>query len=124
MSRTVTLAQVGPKTAETRYHVMLDGYRVGVATEVAHDPITPWRLTLPGTCANLRRSSRMVLEQTVERLLTDRPARSVVYVPSIPGSQWCVIAEELRAAGFEVREAPMPEAPHAVVPVLVCTREV
>ena len=81
-------------------------------------------LSVPGHCANLRRSSRMVLEQTVERLLTDRPARSVVYVPSIPGSHWCEIAEELRAAGFQVRPAPMPSSPHAVLPLVISSTEV
>ena len=120
----VTLLQVGPATNATRYHVMLDGYRVGVATEIANDRGTPWRLTLPGTCANLRRSSREILLATVERLLTDRPASSVVYVPTSPHGHWHAVAAELRAAGFQVRPAPMPETKHAVVPVLVCTREV
>jgi hypothetical protein len=45
-------------------------------------------------------------------------------VPTAPDSHWSEIAEELRAAGFQVRPTPMPETKHAVVPVLVCSREV
>jgi acetylornithine deacetylase/succinyl-diaminopimelate desuccinylase-like protein len=35
------------------------------------------------------------------------------------------LAAELRAAGFEVRPAPMPESGHTIqIPVILCTREV
>ena len=124
MSRRVSLSPVSPLADATRYHVLADGARVGVAVEIAGDRIAPWRLTIPGHCANLRRSSREILLATVERLLTDRPASSVVYVPTSPHGHWHAVAAELRAAGFQVRPAPMPETKHAVVPVLVCTREV
>jgi hypothetical protein len=120
----VTLVQVGPTIDQTRYHVLADGARVGVALELASDRVAPWRITIPGHCANLRRSSRVVLEQTVQRLLDDRPARSVVYVPALPGSQWAAVAAELAAAGFEVRPAPMPQSRHAVAPVVLCSREI
>ena len=124
---TVTLLQVGPTTIETRFHILLDGARVGVAVEIAADRVCPWRITIPGICANLRRSSREIVIATVERLLTDRdrPAQSVVYVPTSPHGHWHAIAAELRQAGFEIRPAPGPDLPrHAVTPlVLVSSRE-
>jgi hypothetical protein len=131
MTRTVTLVQARATPDRIVYRVMSGDRQVGTAVELAHDRVAPWRLTIPSRCANLRRSSRMVLIQTVERLLDIPPApsseparRSVVYVPAAPGSQWEEIAAELIGAGFEVRPAPIPDVPRiGPVPVVVTSRE-
>ena len=61
---------------------------------------------------------------TVTWLLDPSSRRTVIYVPADPGSR-CEVAAELRAAGFEVRPAPMPESGHAIqAPVILCTREI
>ena len=125
MTRRIELVEAGATAGHTTYHVLADGERVGTATELTTDQDTPWRLTVPGHCANLRRGSRKVVLATVERLLDTQSRCSVVYVPACPGSQWDAIAAELRAAGFEVRPAPMPEGRDAVPgPVILCTREI
>ncbi|MGF7213551.1 hypothetical protein GGE65_008196 [Skermanella aerolata] len=57
MARRIELVEAGAAAGRTTYRVLADGQRVGTATELATDQDTPWRLTVPGHCANLRRSS-------------------------------------------------------------------
>ena len=55
----------------------------------------------------------------------DRPACSVVYVTVASGSRWDDVIADLRAAGFHIRPAPMPETPKpSSLPVLLSAREV
>ena len=125
MTRRIELVEAGATAARTTYRVLADGERVGTATELATDQDAPWRLTVPGHCANLRRSSRETVLATVTWLLDPSSRRTVVHVPANPGSRWDEVAAELRAAGFEVRPAPMPESGHAIQsPVILCTREI
>jgi hypothetical protein len=50
---------------------------------------------------------------------------SVIYIPVTTGERWEGIAAELRAAGFEIRPAPMPEIRKApALPLILCSREV
>jgi hypothetical protein len=124
MSPRIELVQAAVSSDRTTYRVMVDDTQVGTAAELTTDVAAPWRLTVPGHCANLRRSSREVVLATVERLLGTRSQRPVVYVPANPGSHWDGIAAELHAAGFEVLPAPMPESQDAVhAPMVVCPRE-
>jgi hypothetical protein len=124
MARRIELAETATAAGRTTYRVLADGERVGTA-ELAHDHAAPWRLTLLGHCANLRRSSRETLLATVTWPLDAGSRRTVIYVPANPGSHWDEVVAELRAAGFEVRPAPMPESGHAIAaPVILCTREV
>ena len=54
----------------------------------------------------------------------DPPAPSIVYVPVAPGSRWDEVAADLRAAGFDVRPAPMPAVRKAPpLPVILHSRE-
>jgi hypothetical protein len=123
MARRIELVEAGATAGRTTYSVLADGQRVGTATELATDHADPWRLTLPGHCANLRRSSRETVLATVTWLLDAPSRRTVIYVPANPGSR--EVAAELRAAGFEVRPTPMPESGHAIqAPVILCTREI
>jgi hypothetical protein len=125
MTRQIELVQVSAAGGRTTYRVLADGERVGTAAELAHDHAAPWRLTVPGHCANLRRSSRETVLATVTWLLDPSSRRTVVHVPAHPGSRWDEVAAELRAAGFEVRPAPMPESGHTIqAPVILCTREI
>ena len=125
MTRRIELVEAGATAGRTTYRVLADGQRVGNAAELAHDHAAPWRLTLPGHCSNLRRSSRETVLATVRWLLEPSSRRTVIHVPAHPGSCWDEVAAELRAAGFEVRPAPMPESGHAVPDsVILCTREI
>jgi hypothetical protein len=125
MTRRIELVEAGTAAGRTTHRVLADGRRVGTATELTTDAAAPWRLTVPGHCANLRRSSRETVLATVAWLLDPSFRRTVVHVPAHPGSRWDDVAAELRAAGFEVRPAPMPESGHAIpAPVILCTREV
>ncbi|GEO43228.1 hypothetical protein SAE02_73760 [Skermanella aerolata] len=125
MTRRVELIEAGVTAGRTTYRVLAGGERVGTATELTTNQDTPWRLTLPGHCANLRRSSRETVLATVTWLLDPSSRRTVVYVPANPGSRWDEVAAELRAAGFEVMPTPMPESSHVIqAPVILCTREV
>jgi hypothetical protein len=117
MTRQIELVQVSAAGDRTTYRVLADGERVGTAVELAGDPAAPWRLNLFGHCAGLRRSSRPVLVQTVERLLDTGRAAPVVYVPAMPGSHWDAVAAELRAAGFDVRPAAL------LSPIAICREE-
>jgi len=122
MARRIELVEASATAGRTIYCVLADGQRVGTA-ELAHDAAAPWRLTVPGHCDNLRRSSRETVLATVTWLLDPSSRRTVVHVPSDPGSR--EVAAELRAAGFEVRPMPMPESGHAIpAPVILCTREI
>jgi hypothetical protein len=125
MTGRIELIESGITADRTTYRVLIDGSRVGTAAELTNDRAAPWRLTVPGHCANLRRSSRETVLATVTWLLDPSSRRTVVHVPAHPGSRWDEVAAELRAAGFEVRPAPMPESGHAVPdPVILCTREI
>ena len=125
MARRIELVEAGAAAGRTTYRVLADGQRVGTATELATDQDTPWRLTVPGHCANLSRSSRETVLATVTWLLDASSRRTIIYVPADPGSCWDEVAAELRTAGFEVRPTPMPESRHAIqAPVILCTREV
>jgi hypothetical protein len=125
MTRCIELVEAGATAGRTTYRILADGERVGTATELATDQDASWRLTIPGHCANLRRSSRETVLATVTWLLDPSSRRTVVYVPANPGSSWDEVAAELRAAGFEVMPTPMPESGHAIqAPVILCTREV
>jgi hypothetical protein len=125
MGRRIELVEAGAAAGPTTYRVLADGQRVGTATKLATDQDTPWRLTVPGHCANLRRSSRETVLSTVTWLLDPASRRTVIHVPADPGGRWDDVAAELRAAGFEVRPAPMAESGHAIpAPVILCTREV
>jgi hypothetical protein len=117
MTRRIELVPVPAAGDRTTYRILADGKRVGTAFELADDPAAPWRLNLFGHCAGLRRSSRSVLVQTVERLLGTGRAAPVVYVPAAPGSQWDAVAAELRAAGFDVRPAVL------LSPIVICPGE-
>jgi hypothetical protein len=97
MNHRIALVPVTMSSDRTTHAVLADGVRVGTAIELDHDRVAPWRLTLPGVCTNLRRSSREIVLATAQRLLDDRPAASVVYVPT---------------------------SPHAVVPLVISSREV
>ena len=122
MARRIELVEASATAGRTTYRVLADGQRVGTA-ELAHDHAAPWRLTVPGHCANLRRSSRETVLATVTWLLDPLSRRTVIHVPSDPGSR--EVAAELRAAGFEVQPAPMQESRHAIqAPVILCTREI
>ena len=125
MTRRIELVPVPAAGDRTMYRILADGERVGTAAELATDRDAPWRLTVPGHCANLRRSSRETVLATVTWLLDAPSRRTIIYVPADPGSRWDEVAAELRAAGFKVRPAPMPESGHAIpAPVILCTREV
>jgi len=125
MTRRIELIEAGVTAGRTTYRVLADGKRVGTAAELAHDHAAPWRLTVPGHCANLRRSSRETVLATVTWLLDASSRRTIIYVPADPGSRWDEVAAELRVAGFEVRPAPMPESGHAIqAPVILCTWEI
>ena len=122
MTRRIELIEAGATADRTTYRVLVDGHSVGTAIELTADHAAPWRLIVPGHCANLRRSSRETVLATVTWLLDPSSRRTVVHVPANPGSR--EVAAELRAAGFEVRPAPMPESGHAIqAPVILCTRE-
>jgi hypothetical protein len=125
MIRRIELVEAGAEVGRTTYRVLADGQRVGTAAELATDHVAPWRLTLPGHCANLRRSSRETVLATVTWLLAPSSRRTVIHVPAHPGSRWNEVAAELGAAGFEVRPVPMPESRHAIqAPVILCTRKI
>ena len=125
MTRRIELTGAGGSAGRTLYRVMAGDTQVGIAVELAADRAAPWRLTVPGHCANLRRSSRETVLATVTWLLNPSSRRTVVHVPANPGSRWDEVAAELRAAGFEVRPAPMPEGGHAIqAPMILCTWEV
>jgi hypothetical protein len=122
MTRRIELIEAGATADRTTYRVLVDGHRVGTAIELATDHADPWRLTVPGHCANLRRSSRETVLATVTWLLDASSRRTIIYVPADPDSRWDEVAAELRVAGFEVRPAPMPESGHAIqAPVILCT---
>lgn len=57
-------------TESTAYLVVVGGVEVGIATECPSDVAAPWRLSIPGHCFNLARSSRCILRATVARILT------------------------------------------------------
>jgi hypothetical protein len=123
MTRRIELVKTGATAGRTTYRVLADGERVGTAIELTRDRVAPWRLTVPGHCANMRRSSRETVLATVTWLLDAPSRRTVIYVPANSGSRWDEVAAELRAAGFEV--LPMPESSHAIqAPMILCTREV
>jgi hypothetical protein len=123
MTRRIELVEAGATAGHTTYRVLADSQRVGTAAELTTDDAAPWRLTVPGHCANLRRSSRETVLATVTWLLDPSSRRTVIHVPAHPGSREA--AAELRAAGFEVRPAPMPESGRAIqAPVILCTREI
>ena len=125
MGKRIELVQVSASGDRTTYRVLADGERVGTAAELAHDHAAPWRLTVPGHCANLPRSSRETVYATVTWLLDTSSRRTIIYVPADLGSRWDEVVAELRAAGFEVRPAPMPESGHAIqAPVILCTWEI
>jgi hypothetical protein len=125
MTRRIELVEAGATAGRTTYRVLVDGHRVGTAIELTADHAAPWRLTVPGHCANLRRSSRETVLAIVTWLLNAPSRQTVIYVPADPGARWDEVAAELRAAGFEVRPAPMPESGHAIqAPVILCTREI
>mgnify|MGYP000338957536 CR=1 FL=1 len=125
MARRIELVEAGATANRTTYSVMANGERVGTATELATNQDTPWRLTVPGHCANLPRSSRETVLATVTWLLDASSRRTIIYVPADPGSRWDEVATELRVAGFGVRPAPMPESGHAIqAPVILCTWEI
>ena len=68
---------------------------------------------------------RRPLGSSLTGAAADPPAQSVVYIPVAPGSRWDDVAADLRAAGFHVRPAPMPEVREALpLPVLLHSREV
>jgi hypothetical protein len=125
MAQPIELMEACATAGRIIYRVLADGQRVGTAAELAHDHATPWRLTVPGHCANLHRSSRETVLATVTWLLDASSRWTIIYVPADPGSRWDEVAAELRAAGFEVRPAPMPESGHAIqASVILCTREI
>jgi hypothetical protein len=91
MTRRIELAEAGATVDGTTYLVLADGERVGTATELAHDHAAPWRLTVPGHCANLRRSSRETVLATVTWLLDAGCRRTVIYtsrpIPAATGTR-------------------------------------
>jgi hypothetical protein len=52
------------------YRIEVEGREVGTATEWADKPLAPWRLTLPGHCANFVQLSRDALMEAVARIFT------------------------------------------------------
>lgn len=64
--------------ARTVHLILADEHLVGTAVELAGDRIAPWRLTIRDCCANLRYSSRLVVEQAVARFLREFPEAFVV----------------------------------------------
>ena len=120
MTRRIELVPAGASRGRTLYCVLADGVQVGTAAEQDVDRAAPWRLTVPGRCADLPRSGRRVVLATVARLLNGPPGGpTVVYVPAAPGDPWEGLAADLRAAGFEIRPAPMPGAARPLPPIPV-----
>jgi len=69
--------------------------------------------------------SHRSLVDSLSRNAAKPAVSSVVYIPVTTGDRWDGIAAELRAAGFEIRPAPMPEIRKApALPLILCSREV
>jgi hypothetical protein len=69
--------------------------------------------------------SRRSLGNSLPRVAAAPAVSSVVYIPVAPAGRWDDIAAELRAAGLEIRPAPMPAIGKSLpLPVILRSREV
>lgn len=103
----VELVEIDRKPGQTVYRVLVDHVPCGFATKTPRHTAAPWSLSLIGRFAGIKRPTRRILVETVEKLL-DPDCKPVAYVPAGGGPAVERMAGRLRTMGFEVRAAPGP----------------